>query len=176
MSRRKPDPLVRVALGLVSALGKLLAPAPKPPPAAKPATGPSTPAATAPRRNPARPRQTTAHRWPSLGEFNFPVVGESFYQGALAALAHQHGTRTTFAVLLVLDNDNPHDPQAVAVMTQGERLGHLSRQDARSYRRRLSALRLSELPATCDAQLIGGPTSTDPARSYGLLLDLKPFE
>lgn len=170
MSRRKPDPLVRAALGLVSALGKLLAPAPKPPRAAKPTTSPRTPPAAA------RPRQTTAHRWPSLGEFNFPVVGESFYQGPLAALARQHGTRNTFPVLLVLDNDNPHDPQAVAVMAQGERLGHLSRQDARSYRRRLAALRLSELPATCDAQLIGGPTSTDPARSYGLLLDLKPFE
>lgn len=92
-------------------------------------------------RKPVRRRGESVFRWPSRDEYEFEVVGESHHQMALSRLAGDHGTESASAeheAMLVPDDNNPHDEKAVAVFVSGELVGHLSRDDARSFRRGLS--------------------------------------
>lgn len=129
-----------------------------------------------------RPTRPAAgsHHWPSRGEFDFVVVGESFHQDALAQLARNdtHDAWESEVVAeLVPESDNKHDPQAVAVRIQGRLVGHLSRQDARSFRRRLSQKGLAGATTTCDAVIAGGRKSRGgDVAPYGVRLDIKSFE
>ncbi|WKB56025.1 hypothetical protein [Eleftheria terrae] len=121
-----------------------------------------------------------AFHWPRLGGFEFEVVGESQYQEALAAVAGDHGTdsveRECLATLLPED-DNRFDPKAVAVLIGRRKVGHLSREDARSFRRRLAQKRLSNATTCCAALVVGGATRrTGEKLHYGLRLDIKPFD
>lgn len=118
--------------------------------------------------------------WPALGEYEFEVVGESHYQRALKALAGDHGDDAadvqTTAVLVPYDS-NPYDDKAVKVLIDGHEVGHLSRDDARGYRRRLAAKKQGMVPAQCGALIMGGFIGRDGERaSYGVRLDMKPFE
>jgi len=98
--------------------------------------------------------------------YNTATVGESNYQPALRAIA---GKRTGYVTLhlsakLVLENDNPLDPNAVLVTIHGKTVGYLSRTKAIVYR--------ASMPpkiATCRAKVCGGGASRP---SYGVWLDL----
>lgn len=118
--------------------------------------------------------------WPPLMEFDFEVVGESFYQPALKALAGDHGDDSSnllVKAVLVPDSKNPHDDKAVRVEVEGLKVGHLSRADARSFRRRLGAKKLGQQPTCCQAMITGGHRLKDGGRAhYGLMLDIKPFD
>lgn len=118
--------------------------------------------------------------WEGTGDFEFEIVGESHYQETLARLAGERGTQSVerrYKAKLVLEDHNLHDPKAVAVRIDNETVGYLSREDARSYRRRLGQKRLSGINATCDAIIVGGGTRRDGERLfYGVKLDMKPFE
>lgn len=122
----------------------------------------------------------SAHNWPALGAFEFEVVGESNYQRAIAALAGDHGDVAASAdhvAELVPEDSNAHDPQAVAVRINGSVVGYLSRQDARSFRRRLAQKGLSGQITRCGAMVVGGWKSREGERMfYGVQLDIKPFE
>ncbi len=83
------------------------------------------------------------------GQQNLNVVGEFFYQAQLWRLTgrkrppgdyvHQDVHQDVHAVL-VAEDDNPHDANAVAVWIDGVAVGHLSREDARQLRPGLLAL------------------------------------
>ena len=127
--------------------------------------------------------RTTAKQpfhWPELGEYDFEVVGESNYQGVLERLAGDHETESTDVEIvaeLELENNNPHDPKAVAVRVRGQTVGYMSREDARSFRRRLGQKGLGSSTTTCGAQIVGGGTRRNGEKlSYGIRLDIKPFE
>jgi len=116
--------------------------------------------------------------WPALGNFGFEVVGESHYQGALKRLAGNHGTEPAAAqhvAQLVPETNNAHDPQAVCVRIMGNPVGYLSREEARSFRRRLSQKKLTGVITTCDAMVTGGGQWKGKTYSYGVVLDIKPF-
>ncbi len=117
--------------------------------------------------------------WPALGEYEFEVVGESHYQGVLQRLAGNHGTESADVEIIAelqLDNNNPHDPKAVAVRVGGQTVGYMSREDAKSFRRRLGQKGLNST-TTCGAQIVGGGTRHNGEKlSYGIRLDIKPFE
>lgn len=123
---------------------------------------------------------TPALVWPARDEYEFEVVGESFYQPALRALAGNHGSDAAHLVttaVLVPDDRNPHDNKAVKVLIDGHHVGHLSRDDARSYRRRLAAKKQGMVAAQCGALVMGGFVARNGERaSYGVRLDMKPFE
>lgn len=118
--------------------------------------------------------------WPALGEYDFEVVGESFHQPALKTLAGQHGKAAAnleTVAMVVPDDNNPHDKKAVKVTIDGHQVGNLSRDDARNYRRRLTARKLGMVPAQCGALVMGGFIGRDGKRaSYGVRLDLETFE
>lgn len=129
----------------------------------------------------ARPLNATpAFAWPALDEYDFEVVGESHYQPALRALAGAHGddaAQIETTAVLVPDDANPHDDKAVAVLIDGRQVGHLSREDARSYRRRLATRKQGMVAAQCGALIMGGFIDRNGRRAhYGVRLDMKPFE
>lgn len=133
-------------------------------------------------RDKASQRQHTSPviTWPALGDYDFEVVGESFHQPALKTIAGHHGDNAasleTTAVLMTDDN-NPHDNKAVKVLINGQQVGHLSRDDARKYRRRLTAKKQGLVAAQCGALVMGGFIGKDGQRAYyGVRLDMKPFD
>lgn len=73
------------------------------------------------------------------GREDLEVVGESHYQENLWQIAggrHNPEARVRCEIyaLLVPEDDNPHDANAVAVWIQGLKVGYLSREDAQRYR------------------------------------------
>ena len=135
-------------------------------------------------RAPKPPRQqaplpVTTHHWPPSGDFDFEIVGESNYQEAIRGLAGEHdqyGAATRCVATLVPEDDNPYDDKAVRVDIDGQTVGYLCKEDARSFRRRLGAKKLSGQVTTCDAVIKGGGTRKSGERlHYGVQLDMKPF-
>ena len=98
------------------------------------------------------------------GPVNLEVVGESFYQDGLrqAAGVSTGHTRAVVNAILVAEENNPYDPNAVAVWVQGHQVGHLSRDDAAQMRAGLLALqeRTGTWIALPGAIAGGGPRDT----------------
>lgn len=72
--------------------------------------------------------------------FGQEVVGESHYIKTLARCFQagkqdKSGKRSYITVRLVLENDNRYDKNAVAVVSEFGKIGHLSRADAKIYRK-----------------------------------------
>jgi|GEM_PF-2047806 len=88
-------------------------------------------------------------------ETELHVVGESFYRDHLRALVKAGVGRNTVA-WLVPEPDNPHDPNAVAVMVHKGKVGHLSRENAASWQPALLALMTAyDAPVACSADIRG---------------------
>lgn len=121
-----------------------------------------------------------AFSWPKLDEYEFDIVGEGPNQFALKRLAGEHGqdaAEVYTTAVLVPYATNPHDDKAVRVDIDGWPVGHLSREDARSFRRRLGAKKLGAASTSCGALIMGGFTNRQgEVASYGVRLDIKPFE
>lgn len=120
-----------------------------------------------------------SYRWPDINGFEFEIVGESFYSSHLAALlSHvEPGDSHPCTAVLVPESNNPHDPMAVSVWIDGGVVGHLSRDDARSFRRRLSSKKLSGMTTSCAALAHRGFMRKDgSAASDSVSLDMKPFD
>lgn len=127
-----------------------------------------------------RPGLEAPHKWPTLGAFEFAVVGESNYQRALQAIAGDHGkadANATCVAELVPEDDNPHDDKAVSVRVNDVVVAYFARDDARRFRRRLGQKKLTGRTTYCDALVVGGGTKRGGERKhYGIQLDLKPFD
>lgn len=122
----------------------------------------------------------STYMWPKLDEYDFPVVGESHYQSALARIAGHHGSnkvRQECIANLVPEDTNDFDDKAIAVVVEGSTVGYLGREDARSFRRRLSQKSLAGQTTGCHAIVIGGgKLQNGDDRSYGIQLDLDCFD
>lgn len=118
------------------------------------------------------------HHWDQSGNFDFEIVGEASYQNALAEVVGPHGDQFVekeFTALLFPDNSNPYDDKAVAVFAGGSLVGYLSRDNARSFRRRLGAKKLGGLTTSCNAVVRGGGIKNGERFNYGVWLDMKTF-
>lgn len=99
------------------------------------------------------------HQLEGDGDFETDVVGESYYQDALAEIAGpktKAGVDLDVKARLVPEPDNPHDANAVAVYIQGRKVGHLPRDMAAEWvatlTRRGDPRRIVEV----DANITGG--------------------
>jgi hypothetical protein len=113
-------------------------------------------------------------------EFGFEVVGESKYQDALSNICGGHceeGHEHECLAELVPEPDNPYDPNAVAVLIEGEKVAYLSRFDAKRYLDELARLGHAGDRASCDAMINGGWDRGGREKGYfGVELDLAwPF-
>lgn len=117
---------------------------------------------------------------PGPGTFSVDVVGVTSYQPAIeaAARARKDGARTlTIDAVLVLEDDNPHDANAVKVQIAGRTVGYLKRDIAIRYRADLEAAGAPRIVARCKARIVGGYDRGGGERAtFGVKLDLPPFE
>lgn len=111
------------------------------------------------------------------GKYRVDVAGESFYDESFKELVGDRtisGARIEVAARLELCDDNPYDKQAVRVTIKGYQVGHLSREDARAFRRlvRYGALAEHEEFA-CAARICGGwDRGEGDTGHFGVRLDL----
>ncbi|WP_395646413.1 hypothetical protein [Terricaulis sp.] len=117
---------------------------------------------------------------PGPGKFAVEVVGVSNYQPAIEAAARPRaaGARPlTVEAVLLLEDDNPHDANAVRIEIGGAAVGYLKREHARRYRLDLEAAGHPRIVARCKARIVGGYDRGEGVRAtYGVKLDLPPFE
>ena len=99
------------------------------------------------------------------GSFSVPIVGESNYQDALRAVCGKGEVRHECLASLILEDANVHDPLAVMVTIDDRTVGYLSRDNARTYRRRNGGLAAREVPAV----IVGGGRGKP---SVGVWLDM----
>jgi hypothetical protein len=113
---------------------------------------------------------------PGPGTYSIEVVGESYYQDALEAICGgrtEDGAHLVVEAVLVHEDSNPYDNQAIRVYIHGYTVGYLSRENARQYRRRLRQARHPGITASCSARIVGGWDRGPEDRGYfGVLLDL----
>ena len=108
--------------------------------------------------------------------FTVEVVGESNYQDALERICGgrtEDGHKLEVEARLELQNDNPYDSKAVAVVIDGDLIGYLDRNTARSFRKALAAVAPKASVATCSALIVGGwEREDDDLGHFGVRLDL----
>lgn len=107
----------------------------------------------------ARQQPSGPVRLAGTGEFDFEVVGESFYQGALDSICGgkcEDGHEKRVTATLRPEPNNLHDRNAVAVVVNGQKVAHLSREDARDFHRDMKRLGLAGKEASCRAVITGG--------------------
>lgn len=108
------------------------------------------------------------------GTETLEVVGESFYQESLRALAGGGGerVRVPIAATLVAEANNRYDPNAISVWIAGRQVGHLSRDDAAALRPGLLALQREHGAGIALSGVIAGGGDGRP--SYGVFLEFDP--
>jgi hypothetical protein len=113
--------------------------------------------------------------------FAFDVVGESRYQAALSDICggkSESGHEYQCTAYLILEDDNPHDAQAVRIDIDGSTVGYLDRENARKFRKELAvaARGVTVNVACCPALIVGGWSRDRGADQghFGVKLDLPP--
>lgn len=116
------------------------------------------------------------------GAGNLEVVGESHRQPALWAIAAQledvrpgEDVRCPIHAVLVAEEGNPYDRNAVAVWVAGELVGYLSRDDAEVFRSALIRLQQQSGKAVAMPGVIVGGGPDRPSLGVFLNFDPAPF-
>lgn len=107
-----------------------------------------------------------------IGQFETEVVGESYYQDALNEIAGGKtigGHDLIVEARLIFEDDNKHDPMAVQVWIGAEPVGHLSRGQARKFRRDAPP---NTRAFICRAKITGGWRDGRSSGYYGVELDM----
>jgi HIRAN domain-containing protein len=113
------------------------------------------------------------------GDEDLEVVGESYYQDNLWQLAGaqpgQQRVRENVYAVLVAEDDNPYDRDAVAVWINGLKVGHLSRENAHRYRPGLLAQQQAlGKPIALAGVITGGGIRSDGPGKLGVFLRHDP--
>jgi hypothetical protein len=113
------------------------------------------------------------------GQFAFDIVGEGSYQESLEHFAGGKktiGANVTVQVMVVPEDGNPHDANAVRVICQGVTVGYLSRRDAIAWRAALSEQQQKVQNVTARAVIVGGWANDEDEGEFGMRLDVaKPL-
>ena len=121
-------------------------------------------------------RPTQALRIIGDGSFDYDVVGESFYQDHLNRICGgktENGHEYRCLAVLVCEDNNPHDTNAIAVVISGRKVGHLPRSEAAAFRQLLRRHGIENLPVRCDALVVGGwKRARGDEGHYGVKLDI----
>lgn len=105
-------------------------------------------------------------------QFLQPIVGEHAYQEALEEITDceiDQGESIDFPASLLLENNNPHDSNAVQVQIIGQTVGYLSRPDAKVFRHKLAALNNAGATFETQARI----TATTDDGDYRVKLDIQ---
>jgi len=110
------------------------------------------------------------------GTYEMKVVGTSRHQDYLSKLCGgltEEGHQLQVEAILVHENDNPYDANAVRIEIQRKPVGYLPRELAAMFRKQLAADGYPGARATVDAQIVGGwqRPGQEPG-SFGIRLDI----
>jgi len=121
-------------------------------------------------------RVVTHGELPGPGTFEIEVVGESHYQRQLEEICggrFEDSARVNATAVLILDDGNPYDSKAVRVEINGYVVGHLNRENAREYRKKLKEAGHPRITAQCRALIVGGwDRGNGDCGYFGVRLDL----
>jgi hypothetical protein len=110
------------------------------------------------------------------GGFGFEVVGEAHCQEALEDICGgrtESGVEHECVALLVHDNGNEYDANAVAIFVGGLRVGYLPRTVAKRYRESMCSLNPRRAAVGCRAIIRGGwDRGGDDVGHFGIALDV----
>lgn len=104
------------------------------------------------------------------------VVGELNYQREIGRIV---GGKSEFSAsyachaLLVCDDKNKHDANAVQVRIKGAVVGYLPRDEAKKYREELTQVDISMPSAVVRAKIVGGWLDEESEGNFGVKLSLK---
>jgi hypothetical protein len=108
------------------------------------------------------------------------VVGESHYQAELERICggrDEHGAHHECVALLVPEDTNEFDPNAVRVDIDGLTVGYFSRPAAKRYRPIADQLRSEGKVGAAAAIIVGGwDRGGDDRGHFGVQLDMNPFD
>jgi hypothetical protein len=139
-----------------------------------PAEPPPIPRVSSPQASVSEPEGAELDNYP--GTFDFDIVGESRYQSALSRICggkSEEGYNKEVKALMVMENDNPNDAEAVCVTIGGTKVGYLARKDAHQFRAAMKAVGLGERPLKVPAVIVGGWDRGNGDTGYfGVKLDL----
>lgn len=92
------------------------------------------------------------------GEYDQEVVGESFYKRTIKKMAKTFGFGygEKYRFTLVCESNNKHDNKAVGVYYNKNKVGHLSKADARKHRKVLLKCSIPTRDTVCDGVILGG--------------------
>ncbi len=122
-------------------------------------------------------RSASLYLMPSLGKFGVHVVGESHYTNSFREICGPPTPPKTMTVTasLVPDPRNPHDANAIAIVVNGKRIGHLATEDAQRYLGLVQRLNEQGSTVCCHAEIKSGwEGSENYASQYSARLDLPP--
>lgn len=115
-------------------------------------------------------------RLQGLGVFSLEAVGESKYQESLEAICggrSEDGADCFIDAVLIHEDENPYDSQAVRIDVAGSTVGYLSRKHAREYRLQMARTGHAGVAATCAARIRGGWDRGDgDTGPFGIRLDI----
>jgi hypothetical protein len=110
------------------------------------------------------------------GIYSINAVGESYYQNELKTICNgtsYEGHQEIVEAVLVLEDNNPHDNNAIRIDIKGTTVGYLSRQDAKVYREQFKKLGYSSSSILCPSMIIGGwDRNGNDYGHFGVKLDL----
>ena len=110
------------------------------------------------------------------GNFELEIVWELHYQAALEAICGPRvpkGVNRLETAWLILEDNNPHDKNAVRVEIRSKKVGYLSREAAMLYRQQLKARGMPKANGQCQAVIRGGWVSSDGRKGpYSVRLDI----
>lgn len=114
--------------------------------------------------------------WKPTNTARIKVVGTQYYRASLEQLAANPGGCPAMVQAycqLVLEDENQHDPMAVAIHIHGQVVGHLSRSDAQDYRDCIAQFPREEVSANWAAIFItAGVKTADRTYDYIVEVDL----
>jgi len=108
---------------------------------------------------------------PMSGAYNFDIVGEASYQNALDQLAGgktEAGVTVQKMATLIMEKNNPFDPNAVRVDIEGHNVGYLSRTHAARFRKTINRSN-----CVAPALITGGWKRAGSQGNYGVKLNFK---
>jgi hypothetical protein len=106
------------------------------------------------------------------GTFSSYAVGHSHHQDALKRIFSERTSESQeklVEAVLVLDDGNPYDNQAVRVDIQGQTVGYLKHENARQFRKKMMEKGPSGIKTTCAAKIVYWEREFD---NYLVILDL----
>lgn len=109
-------------------------------------------------------------------EYDFEIVGESKYQDALEDICGGRSTESADCeciVTLEFEPSNGYDPNAVAIMIAGSKVGYLARHHAAEYHEASKRHGFYKRSTQCNAMIVGGWDNGHGKRGhFGVKLDL----